>query len=51
MEKALPDDKKGEGKPGAAVVETEKGEQEVDFNKLTAEEAFQVLGVRVPSSA
>jgi hypothetical protein len=31
---------------GAAPVKTESGEQEVDFKTLTAEEAFQVLGVR-----
>lgn len=49
MEKAIPEDKKGDVKPGAAVVETGKGEQEVDFKTLTAEEAFQVLGVRPPS--
>mmetsp|Transcript_11130 Transcript_11130/g.33371 ORF Transcript_11130/g.33371 Transcript_11130/m.33371 type:complete len:1061 (-) Transcript_11130:545-3727(-) len=45
LEKAIPEDKKGDVKPGAAVVETGKGEQEVDFKTLTAEEAFQVLGV------
>ena len=34
-------------KAGVAPVETKSGEQEVDFKTLTAEEAFQVLGVRM----
>lgn len=36
---------------GAAPVKTDHGEQEVDFKTLTAEEAFQVLGVSAPASA
>ncbi len=36
-------------KAGAAPVKTDHGEQEVDFKTLTAEEAFQVLGVSLPS--
>jgi hypothetical protein len=40
---------KPDNKPaGAAPVKTEQGEQEVDFKTLTAEEAFQVLGVSHP---
>ncbi len=43
--------KEEEAKPNAAkagvtAVPTEKGEQEVDFKTLTADEAFQVLNVR-----
>jgi hypothetical protein len=36
-------------KAGAAPVKTDHGEQEVDFKTLTAEEAFQVLGVSLPA--
>lgn len=45
LENGIPEDKQKEAKPGAAVVETEHGTQEVDFKTLTAEEAFEVLGV------
>ena len=37
--------KADKAKAGAAPVKTDHGEQEVDFKTLTAEEAFQVLGV------
>lgn len=42
--------KPDQAKAGAAPVKTEQGEQEVDFKTLTAEEAFQVLGVSAPAA-
>lgn len=44
VEKGLPAEAQKNAKPGAAVVETSKGTQEVDFKTLSAEEAFEVLG-------
>ena len=41
--------KADKAKAGAAPVKTDNGEQEVDFKTLTADEAFQVLGVSLPS--
>lgn len=46
IEKGIPEDAQKDANPGAAVVETSKGTQEVDFKTLTPEEAFEVLGVR-----